>query len=281
MAADRGTCSDEHVRAVGRAVAILEQFSLERPELSFTQICAAVGLSKSTTHRLLTTLEREDLLEYDPRSSRYRLSLKMFRLGSVVGKSMQLATQADALLERLAAQTSETAFLVVPDGDEALCMRRVDGSHHVRVLFLETGMRQPYNTGAAPRVLLAYTRPERWEDLVAHHVRRMTEHSLVTREALLRDRYEIRRRGFAVSVEDVTLHAAAVGVPVRDASGVVVAALSLSGIVQRFGPDRQPDLVRLTVRAAAELSRRIGYVPPQRAPAEPQAVSQARPQVRR
>ena len=99
------------------------------------------------------------MLEYDPASSRYRLGLKVFRLGSVVGKSMELATQADALLEQLAEETAETAFMVVPDGDEALCLRRFDGGQHVRVLFLEVGMRQPFNCGAAPRVLLAHMPP--------------------------------------------------------------------------------------------------------------------------
>jgi DNA-binding IclR family transcriptional regulator len=182
-------------------------------------------------------------------------------LGSVVGKSMKLATQADALLEQLAEETAETVFMVVPDGDEALCLRRVDGGHHVRVLFLEMGMRQPYNCGAAPRVLLAYMPPERWEHIVAARVRPMTEHSLTTREDLERDARQIRRLGHSVSWEDVTPHACAVGAPVREQSGLVVAALSLSGIVQHFSPEVLPRLVNLVVEAADELSRRLGYVP--------------------
>ena len=258
--AEREVSSTDHVRAVGRAVAILEQFSIEQPELTFSEICAAVGLSKSTTHRLLCTLEREGVLEYDARTSRYRLSLKVFRLGSVVGSSMQLTTQADALLERLAEDTSETAFMVVPDGDEALCLRRVDGGQHVRVLFLETGMRQAFNCGAAPRVMLAHLSPDRWEEIVTSHVRRMTEHSLVTRTDLERDAREIRERGYAVSWEDVTLHACALGAPVYDESGAVAAALSLSGIVQHFTPNTLPGMVRKVVEAADELSRRLGYV---------------------
>ena len=256
---ERGVSSNDHVRAVGRAVSILEQFSLEQPELTFSEICAAVDLSKSTTHRLLSTLELEGVLDYDARTSHYRLSLKVFRLGSVVGKSMQLNTQADALLEQLAEQTSETAFMVVPDGDEALCLRRVDGGQHVRVLSLETGMRQAFNCGAAPRVMLAHMAPERWEHIVTGHTRRMTEHSLVTRGDLERDGREILERGYAVSWEDVTLHACALGAPVYDENGLVVAALSLSGIVQHFMPDTLPGMIRQVVAAAAELSRRLGY----------------------
>ncbi len=139
------------MRSISRAVAILEQFSLDRPELTFTEISTGCGLTKSTTHRLLTALQSEKMVEYDPRTLRYRLGLKVFGLGSVVSKTMELAGQSEPLLAQLAEETRETAFVVVPDGDAAICVRRFDGSHEVRVLFLQVGKRQVYNCGAAPR----------------------------------------------------------------------------------------------------------------------------------
>ena len=88
----------------------------------------------------------------------------------------------------------------------------------------------------------------------------MTAHSLVSRAALDRDRREIRERGYAVSREDVTSHACAVGAPVRDHTGRVVAAVSLSGIEQRFTSERLPRLIDAIVEAGAELSHRLGHV---------------------
>jgi IclR family KDG regulon transcriptional repressor len=249
------------VRSISRGVRILEQFTLERPELTLTEIAAGSGLTKSTTHRLLAALQSEEMVELDARSSRYRLGLKVFELGSIVSKSMELATQAEPLLERLAEETRETAYLVVPEGDETLCVRRVDGSHEVRILFLEVGRRQSYNCGAAPRVLLAHLCDEHWEEIVAHHVTPMTEHSLTTREELVRDRRLIRERGYAVSREDVTLHACAVGAPVHDETGKVIAAVSLSGIEQRFSDQALPELIAKIAAAGEELSRRLGYMP--------------------
>jgi IclR family transcriptional regulator, KDG regulon repressor len=248
------------VRSISRAVTILEQFSLDHPELSFTAICTGCGLTKSTTHRLLAALQSEKMVEFDPRTLRYRLGLKVFGLGSIVSKTMELAGQSEPLLARLAEETLETAFVVVPDGDEALCVRRFDGSHEVRVLFLQVGKRQTFNCGAAPRVLLAHTTPERWEEIVAHHARAMTPHSLITREDLARDRELIREQGYSVSREDVTPHACAVGAPVRDRSGQVVAAVSLSGIEQRFSPNRLPALIDGIMGVGEELSRRLGYL---------------------
>ena len=242
---------------------ILEQFSLDRPELNLTELSSGIGLSKSTTHRLLMTLEATQMVEYDRRTNHYRLGLKAFRLGSVVSKSMQLTKQADPLLRALAEETDETSFLLVAEGDEALCLRRFDGSHHVRVLSLEPGRRSAFNCGSAQRVLLAHLPGPQWEDVINHHVRRMTQYSLVSKEELERDRREIRERGYSVSWEDVSLHACALGAPVRDASGKVVAAVSVSGIVQRFSAERLPLLIRKIMEVGDELSVRLGYLPPE------------------
>jgi DNA-binding IclR family transcriptional regulator len=251
--------SDSQVRAVSRAVAILEQFTLARPERNLTEISASIGLSKSTTHRLLGTLTAAEMLEFDKKTGRYSLGLKVFRLGSVVSKGMDLMQQADPLLERLAGETDESAFLLVADGNEALCLRRFDGSSDVRVLTLEQGAHSTFNCGSAQRVLLAHLPEARWEEIVAGHVRRLTQYSLVGRDELERDRREIRERGYCVAWEDVTLHACALGAPVRGVSGDVAAAVSISGIVQRFSAERLPVLIRRIMQTGEEISHRLGY----------------------
>ena len=249
---------ESQVRAVTRAVAILEQFTLAHPERNLTEISASIGLSKSTTHRLLGTLSSAEMIEFDKRTGRYRLGLKVFRLGSVVSKGMELLKQADPLLESVAAETDESSFLLVADGNEALCVRRFDGSSDVRVLTLEQGAHSTFNCGSAQRVLLAHLPEERWEEIVSRHVRRMTQYSLVGSDELERDRREIRERGYCVAWEDVTLHACALGAPVRDVSGEVIAAVSISGIVQRFSAERLPVLIRRIMQTGEEVSRRLG-----------------------
>lgn len=251
--------ADLQVRSVGRAVAILEQFTLERPEPTLTEISTGIGLSKSTTHRLLSTLEAAEIVELDRKSLRYRLGLKVFRLGSVASKSLELVKQAEPLLRSIAEETDETSLLLVADGHEALCLLRFDGNYQVRVLFLEPGKRSAFNIGAAQRVLLAHLPDDQWKEVVAHHVRHMTQYSLVTRDELDRDRREIREHGYAVSWEDIILHACGLGAPVRNAEGLVVAAVSISGIVQRFSAERLPILIRRIMQLGDDLSHRLGY----------------------
>jgi DNA-binding IclR family transcriptional regulator len=250
---------DPGVRSVARAAAILELFTVDRPALTLSEIGAGAGLSKTTAHRLLGTLRSLELVQVEPESGRYRLGLKLLQLGSLVLHGMELVSEAGPLLQRLVDETHETAFLTVPDGDASLCLRRLDGRHSVRVLFLETGKRLAFNAGAGPRVLLAHMPPEERRRLVADHSVRMTPNTLVSVEDLERDGEIIRRQGFSFSREDVSLHACAVGAPVRDHSGKVVAALSISGIVQRFSDEQVPGLAEAVMRAGEELSRRMGY----------------------
>ncbi len=203
------------------------------------------------------------MVEFDRRTARYRLGLKVFRLGSIVAKSMELVKQADPLLQAIAEETNET---LVPGG------RRRERSA------LPAALRwRPPGAGALPRGR-ASARPStvgrlsecfspicpiaQWEEVVAAHVRRMTQYSLLTPGELERDRREIRERGYSVGWEDVTLHACALGAPVRDATGEVVAAVSISGIVQRFSAERLPGLIRSVMELGDELSRRLGLPAP-------------------
>jgi DNA-binding IclR family transcriptional regulator len=236
---------------------------MDRPEPNLTEISAGIGLSKSTTHRLLTTLETAGLVELDRKSGRYHLGLKAFRLGCTASGSMDLVNQAAPLLRALAEETDQTALLLVADGTQALCLRRFEGRQQVRVLVLEEGRHAPFNCGAAQRVLLAYLPEDEWEGVVAHHTRRMTQYSLTTHEELERDRRDIRERGCAMGWEDATLHACTLGAPVWGGDGSVVAAVSILGIVQQFPAERLPTLIRRVMQSGEDLSSKLGYIPHQ------------------
>jgi DNA-binding IclR family transcriptional regulator len=236
---------------------------MERPEPNLTEISAGIGLSKSTAHRLLSTLEAAGMVESDRKTGRYRLGLKAFRFGCVASSSMDLVKQAEPLLRRIAEETDQTALLLVVDGNQALCLRRFEGQQQVRVLVLDAGRHAPFNCGAAQRVLLAYLPEELWEDVVTQHTSRMTQYSLTTREELERDRRDIRERGCSMGWEDSTLYACTLGAPVRGANGSVVAAVSILGIVQQFPAERLPTLIRRVMQLGDDLSSKLGYTPRQ------------------
>ncbi len=116
---------------------------------------AAVGLGKSTVHRLLTTLAAEGLIEQDARTGNYRLGLVMFELGEAVRVHMDLHAAAGPVLAELRAQTQESSQVGVLDGAEVVYIDRLESAHSLR-LFTETGRRVPVHCTSSGKVLLAY-----------------------------------------------------------------------------------------------------------------------------
>ena len=103
------------IQAIERAVAILGAFSAEEPELRVADLAERLNLHKSTVHRFLVNLERAGMVERSPRSSRYRLGLRLFELGSLVVRRMDLWDEALPFLEAVSATTA----LSIPSTDAA------------------------------------------------------------------------------------------------------------------------------------------------------------------
>jgi IclR family transcriptional regulator, KDG regulon repressor len=255
----RGAESESQVRTLARALAILEQFTLRSPELTLGEISTGANLSKSTTHRLLSTLESAGLLSLDRRTGQYSLGLKAYLMGTVVSETLPLLKEAGLLLDTLARDTEESALLLVLDGTKAVCLCRFDGERTSPLIVVDSGSRTPLNCGSAQRVLLANLAEPRWESVVGGHVRQSTQYSLVDRADLERDREDIRRRGYCVAWEDVSPQVCGIGVPVSDASGAVIAAIAVAGAVQDFSPVRLPGLIRTVLDVGNGLSRRLGW----------------------
>ena len=114
------------IQAIERAVAILNVFSSDEPELGVTEIAERVGLHKSTVHRFMVNLDAAGLVERNPRSGRYRLGLHIFELGGLVMQRMNLWDEALPFLEGLVRDTGETGHLAVLEGGEAIYIERVE-----------------------------------------------------------------------------------------------------------------------------------------------------------
>jgi DNA-binding IclR family transcriptional regulator len=245
------------VTAVLRALRLLELFEPGRPEMSLSELMRRSGYSKSTAYRLLITLEEAGWLERGPAGT-FRLTLKPFQVGSILVDGLELRVEAGPILARVAAETEETVYLVVPDGPRAVCLERIEGGQGVRLMDLHVGGSQPLNLGAAPRALLAFDEGGLLPGLLAEGLSRRTEHSLADPAQLRADLAETRQRGYAVSDEDVTPGIGAIGAPILGADGRAVAAVSIGGLRSRVLPPR-PSHVACLRAACREISTRLGY----------------------
>ncbi|OGO68445.1 MAG: hypothetical protein A2Z37_13430 [Chloroflexi bacterium RBG_19FT_COMBO_62_14] len=248
------------VRSVERALKILQAYSSDELELSLSDLGRRLELSPSTTHRLLSTLQRQGFIEHIESNGKYRLGLMLFKLGSLVQQGMNLRRQSELSLRRLMRRTSETSYLCVMDGDEALCIDRVEGAQQVRVLALDVGGRLPLNCGGAPRVLLAFMSDEQTEAYLKRRAfPRFTAYSLTQPDQIRQDIHQTRRQGYTYSVEDVIESVAAVGAPIRDHTGQVIGAISIAGLLQHFDEDNRDGLIQAVREEAEAISINMGW----------------------
>ena len=232
MAAEGGTGGADDpargtVRAVSRAVAVLRAFRQDQPSLGLAEVAASAHLDRATTRRMLLTLMDEGLVRQDAASQRYALTLRVLELAAAVSTG-GLREEARPAMLRLARDTGATVFLSVAGTPGALCLERIDGHDPVQVKWWAVGSHMPWNCGAGPRLLLAHM-PAAEAAAALRYAVTLTAHSETDARTLLGHLAEVRRRGFEVTVDDVTVGLSAVAVPVG-APADPVAALSIGGL---------------------------------------------------
>ena len=246
------------VHSLERGLDLIEILADGLPEKSLTELSKRAGFNLSTTHRILTALKSRGYVEQNPRSSTYKLTFKFFEIGNVIVRHLNLREEAVPVLTELAEKTGDSAYLIILDKDGALCLERIDGHHYVKVLFLQVGVRMPLHIGAGPRVLLAHLPEEEIDRVIkSKGLPAWTERSITEPYLLRKDLKKIREQGYALSFEDVTEGAAALGSPVRNWNGEVIAAISIGGVSSHFTEDKLHPLIKIVKDAAHELSRRL------------------------
>jgi IclR family acetate operon transcriptional repressor len=245
------------VRSVERAVTILDVLAASGWRTG-AEIARELHVHRSTALRLLGTLERHALVERDPRSAKYRLGRRLPQLASVVTGESDLRTLARPVCEGLAGALGETVTLDVLVGDQIVPIEQATGSTSVvNVNWL--GRRTPVHCTASGKVILAFGPAAIRERLLGRPLERSTAHT-ITGEADLRTQLrEAMNDGFARTYEELEIGLDALAAPVFAAGGEVVAALDVSGPSHRLRAEGRPELVRLTLDAAADLSRRLGF----------------------
>ncbi|WP_345763279.1 IclR family transcriptional regulator [Diaminobutyricibacter sp. McL0608] len=228
-----------------RVFAIADAFE-RGGELTLSEVARRADLPTSTAHRLLAEwVEWGGLVRGD--DGRYRVGMKLWRLGVRQPTARRLREVARPYLDDLLEATGEHVHLAVRDGLGVVYLERLSGPGAVPVIS-EVGSRLPLHATAVGLALLAYAPTDVFDDLLAGPPRKFLPNTL-TGEAELRSRLAaIRATGLSTSVEELTRGAFSVAAPVRDAAGEVVAAVSVIAHVERAGEPQFPLGVRMAAR---------------------------------
>ena len=246
------------VRSVRRALAILRAFRLSDRSLALGEVAQRAGLDKATARRLLMTLMGERLVEQNPETKGYSLGLGVLELAAGLTPCDDLRQRAQPLLAAIAEETGATAFLGVVHDGAALCIGRVDGGEAIQIRAWSVGGRMPLNCGAGPRVLMAFRPAAELTGLLARPLEALTPFTPADPAALAAALERVRLRGWELGVNDVVEGISSVGIPVRDRSATVIAAISISGLHVHILADDQPRHLAILQRRVAELERRLG-----------------------
>jgi len=252
----------DQVQSLARALAILNRLAAAEEGTTLTEVAQQVGLSASTAHRLLTTLEGERYVHFDPERRLWSVGVQAFVAGSGFLKTRSLAAAARPHMRALMEDGGETVNLAVEDEGEAVYLAQVECRQMMRA-FARPGGRVPLHCSSVGKALLsAMPDADLARVLHRHGLARVTVKTITTTPALRADLAAIRARGYAVDDEEHAVGLRCIAAVVFNEAADPVAAMSLSGPMARIPDERIPVLGELVRRKADAATAGLGGVLP-------------------
>lgn len=248
--------SDGPTSSLQRAMQLLQVLGQAGPS-RVSDLARALGYTQATTHRLLQQLIEGGLVCQSAQDKRYALGLGLFALAARAGDMGGLRALCRPALMRLGAALGDSVFLLVRFGFDAMCLDRWEGPFPIRSFTGDIGGRIPLGVGQGAMAILAHLPEAEREEVLRHNVPRLVGMGSVDGVFLRTEIVRTRSQGYSHTHTGVLEGMAGVGVPLFDAAGRVVAALSVGTLAARLSGERLPVVVELLLREARALSPQI------------------------
>jgi DNA-binding IclR family transcriptional regulator len=245
-------------QVIDRAAALLRAVAAtETGGATTSELARATDLARPTAHRLLTALAQQGMVDRDRTSGMWSLGPELYLLGAGAAQRYDITAAASDIVERLARDTGESAFLSARRGDETVCVLSREGSFPLRSHVLYVGIRFPLGVATAGLAILSHL-PDREVNeyfsrsaLESHWGDEHSENEVRRRIA------RTRRDGYATNPALLVEGSWGLGAAVFDRAGRPAWALSVTGVQTRFGRDRRAMMGELLLDQAQTLSVRL------------------------
>ena len=245
------------VQSVDRAARVLEILARDG-ESGVGRLARELGVHRSTASRLVSALRAHDLIERAEGNGSLRLGVGVLRLAAATRSRLDLTAQAGPVCDALAERLGETVNVAVFREGAAINLYQAQGASTV-ALHNWVGDRTVLHATSSGKMLMAHLDDVQRDQLLAAPLDRFTERT-VTDPRVLREQLDgARRDGWVGVVEEFEEGLNAAAAPVRGPEGTVIAALSVAGPTYRLGPADLPGAGAELIRAATEISRRLGH----------------------
>lgn len=246
------------VQSVDRAMSLLEALGEDEEGYRLTDLAIRTGLSPSTAHRLLTTLEKRRFVEFDQSDNMWHVGRQSFAIGSAFVRRRNFVAPALPFLRRLRDLTHETANLGVVDDGKVVVLTQVESREIMRAITRVGGRAPMVASGIGKAILATYSDEDVAAIIQRHGMKRLTPKSVV-RAGELRGALEaVRRDGYAVDDQEFLVGLRCVAAVVYNDRAEALAAISVSGLASRVPDERVPELGRLVRDVARELTLALG-----------------------
>jgi IclR family KDG regulon transcriptional repressor len=249
----------QSVRAVERALDILLCFNREEPTRSLTQVAESVHMSKTTVHRLLTTLENKRFINRDKATGLYRLGLRFIEMASLVMRDVNLHRWAHPYLQQLSAEYGETVDLSILEGSCVMYLEVIESPQRVK-LAAAVGQRLPAFFTASGKALLAFLPEEQTRKILSENLLEHNAQSRLSLTEMIADLKKTADRGYAISEQEYEQDINAVAAPLFDADHNPIASIAIVGPSFRLSKDRLPELGESIKKMNHTISQEIGLV---------------------
>ena len=249
-----------NIRVLDRAFRVLGLLSDGKPR-TLNEVSETIGLSPSTTFRLLTTMASHSYVKRDEKDNKYQLGLACLYLARAYQDSNDLRKIVLPELETLRDETKETVHLAIFDDMEVVYLEKLPGLYAMGIMSSRVGGRSPAHCTGLGKVFLAFQDPSQVRSIFEQRgLQRYTETTITDLDELMEHLEIVRQKGYAFDKGEHESEVRCVATPIFNIDGQVIAALSISGSSIRFDPlDKNTEIIRKACQTAANISLQLGY----------------------
>jgi IclR family KDG regulon transcriptional repressor len=247
------------INSILRASNILRCFSGEKTHFKIGELACQLKLDRSTTYRILLSLEKCGFVEKDIRTGEYSLGLSAFEIGNTYLRQMDLLKVSKPIMTELALKVQETVHLAVLSDTEIVYVDKVDSPRTLGVIS-KIGQRGPVYSTALGKVLLAHQTEEQLSRILPEiKLRPFTPNTITSKRKLLEEIRTIQKHGYALDRMESERAVECIAAPIRNHLGDTIAALSISGPQRKINTPQEKQYISQVTEAAAQISLKMGY----------------------
>ncbi|QJD86369.1 IclR family transcriptional regulator [Cohnella herbarum] len=262
MSLDTGEKTERYtIQSIDKALDLIELLA-EHGTLSLIELTEKLEQPKSSTYRIILTLENRGFISRSDEDGKYCLGYKQLMLTRNLLERNTLRSAALQEMKKLSDRYGDTVNLGVLLDGQVLYVEIIESTHPLRMTD-SIGSRSPFHATAIGKAIASRMSDDAVRELAGSYGLPVITPSTISTEAgLLEELGRIREQGYALDDEEIVEGARCVAAPVLDLHGRPVGAISLSGAMHRFKEELLPEISAQIVEAALAVSRKLGYVPP-------------------